>query len=325
MNLLIKVSSVKCMALCRNDEIIKIEFCGGRYKMQKGLNFRTIESQKEYFDTYEKSIKLISVPFTERYVATTFGDSHVICCGNEKNPPLVLIHAASCGSPIWYKNIPFWSRYYCVYAIDLIGESSKSILIKKMKTPHDNANWLDETMIGLKLNRVFLCGLSIGGWNAANYACFYPEKVLKLVLLSPVQTFAKMHPSYFLKIMKMGFNPTRQNVENYIGWGSKKEESLPDSIIKQFTLSVMNMNSNASFPKWIRKKYLISLKMPVFVMFGENEFAFSIRKAEKRARSVLSNLELEIVKEASHLLPVSRPEYINKQVLNFIENQAINH
>ncbi|MFQ6875477.1 MAG: hypothetical protein ACLUJB_16870 [Coprobacillus cateniformis] len=48
--------------------------------------------------------------------------------------------------------------------------------------------------------------------------------------------------------MKMGFHPTCQNVENYIGWRSQKEARLPDSIIKQFTLSVQNMNSNAIFP-----------------------------------------------------------------------------
>lgn len=286
--------------------------------MKKGLNFKTIESQKEYFDAYEKSLKLISVSIIENYVTTTYGDSHVICCGDKSKKPLVLLHAASCGSPIWYKNIPFWSKYYCIYAIDLIGESSKSILTKKMETAHDNAKWLDETLTGLGLNKIFLCGLSIGGWNAANYVGFYPERILKLILLSPVQTFAKMYTSYFFKIMKMGFNPTRENVENYIGWGSEKEKPLPDSIIEQFTISVMNMNSNASFPKWIKKRHMINLKIPVLVMIGENEFAFSIQKAVKRAKSLICNLELEIVEEASHLLPVSIPDYINKQVLDFI-------
>lgn len=126
--------------------------------MKKGLNFRTTESQMEYFDTYEEALKLVSVPFNEKYITTSFGDSYVLCAGNEKNPPLVLLHAASCGSPIWYKNILFWSNYFCVYAIDLIGESSKSILTMKMKTPQDNAMWLDETLAGLELDKVFLCG-----------------------------------------------------------------------------------------------------------------------------------------------------------------------
>lgn len=41
---------------------------GGR--MEKRLNFRTIESQIKYFDSYDKSLKLISVPIIEKYVAT---------------------------------------------------------------------------------------------------------------------------------------------------------------------------------------------------------------------------------------------------------------
>lgn len=289
--------------------------------MQKGLNFKTIESQKEYFDTYDKSLKLISCPIHEKYITTSFGKSHVLCCGEKTNPPLVLLHAASCGSPIWYKNIPFWSTHFCIYAIDLIGESSKSILTKKMKTTKDNAKWLDETILGLGLDKVYLCGLSIGGWNVANYAGFYPEKVRKLILLSPVQTLAKMYYSYFLKIMKMGFHPTRENVENYIGWGNEKEEPIPSSIIQQFTISVMNINPNASFPKWLKKKHVLNLKMPVLVLLGENEFAFPIKKAVKRAKSIINNLELEIVKDGSHLLAVSKPDYINNKVLQFIKKQ----
>lgn len=287
--------------------------------MKKGLNFRTIESQKEYFETYEEALKLISSPIIEKYVVTSYGESHVICSGDEGKAPLVLLHAASCGSPIWYKNISFWSKHFRVYAIDLIGESSKSILTRKMETTRDNAKWLDETLVGLGLDKVILCGLSIGGWNVANYAGFYPEKVVKLILLSPVQTFAKMYTSFFFKIMKMGFHPTRENVENYIGWGSEKEEPLPDSIIKLFTISVMNMNSNASFPKWLKKEHLLQLKMPVLVMLGENEFAFSVHKAIKRAKALLSNLELGIVEGASHLLCASKPDYINAKVLEFLD------
>lgn len=289
--------------------------------MKKGLNFRTIESQEEYFKTYDKSLNLMNVEVVEKYVTTTYGDSHVICCGDHKKPPLVLLHAASCGSPIWYKNMEAWSQRFCIYAIDLIGEASKSILTCKMSTPKNIAKWLDETIDGLELNKFYLCGLSIGGWNAANYTSFYPEKVLKLVLLSPVQTFAKMYRSYFFKIMKMGFRPTRKNVENYIGWGNEKEEPLPDSIIEQFKISVMNMNSNASFPKYMKKEQLLKLNMPVLVMVGENEFAFSIKKAEKQARTTIHNITFIQVHNASHLLPVSKPDYINQTIIDFLTQE----
>lgn len=284
-----------------------------------GINFRNPESQAEYFEVYEKTMQLFSIEIKEEYVETEFGKSYVIKAGNINNPPLVLLHAASCGSPIWYKNFEELSKCYSLYAVDLIGETSKSIMKKKMKNPSDNAKWLNQTIEGLGLKCVNLCGLSIGGWNAANYAVRYPKKVNRLILISPVQTFAKMYTSYFFKIMKMGFHPTRENVEKYIGWGSEKEGKLPDSIITQFTLSVMNMNANASFPKWLKESQIKTMDMPTLVLFGENEFAFDIKKAKRRAAKCIRRLEMEVVKDASHLIPVSKPEYINDRILCFLE------
>lgn len=288
--------------------------------MEYGINFRSPESQAAYFEAYDKTMQLLPDEVMEEYVHTEFGKSYVIMYGKADNPPLVLLHAASCGSTIWYKNIEELGKAYRLYAIDLIGETSRSLMNKKMKDPSDNAKWLLQTIEGLGLEKVNLCGLSIGGWNAANFATRYPDKVNKLVLISPVQTFAKMYPSFFFKIMKMGFHPTRENVENYIGWGSEKEGSLPDSIITQFTLSVMNMNSNASFPKWLHERQLKFLDMPVLVLFGENEFAFDVRKARKRAEKCIRYLEMEVVLGASHLIPVSKPEYINGRILRFLED-----
>lgn len=290
--------------------------------MRKGLNFKTMESQNDYIKQYDETLSLISIPIQEIYVTTQYGDTHVLCCGDKMKPPLILLHAASCSSLIWYKNLEALHNDFCIYAIDLIGETSKSILTSKMKTQNDHARWLDETLETLQLEEVYVCGLSIGGWYAANYAGFFPEKINKLILLSPVQTFAKMYRSYFIKIMKMGFHPTRKNVENYIGWGSEKEDALPDSIIALFVLSVMNMNANISFPKWLNKKQLRKLKMPVLLMFGEQEFAFSTVKAKRRAEATIEHLYLENVQGASHLLPVSRPDYLNKKMKAFLYDET---
>lgn len=290
--------------------------------MEHGLNFKSLENQEAYAACYDRSLKLLDIEVIEQFIETEYGSTHILISKNRTKPPLVLLHAASCTSCIWFQNLSCWSSSFCIYAVDLIGESSKSILKKKLKTPYDNACWIKQTLDGLKLTSIYLCGLSIGGWTAANFAAYYPDMVMKLILMSPVQTFAKMHTSYFFRIMKMGFHPTRENVEQYIGWGSAKEAPLPDSIIEQFTLSVMNMNSNASFPKWLNKGQLQKLNMPVYVLFGSQEFAFSIGKAVKRAERYVHNLKLEIIENASHLLCVSKPSDVNQRVVDFLLDEA---
>lgn len=47
--------------------------------MKKGLNFKTLENQREYFDAYGESLTLITCPIVEKYISTTFGESYVIC------------------------------------------------------------------------------------------------------------------------------------------------------------------------------------------------------------------------------------------------------
>lgn len=156
-------------------------------------------------------------------------------------------------------------------------------------------------------------------WHAVNYAITYPKRVEKLILLSPIQTFAKMYLSYFIKIMKMGFKPTRESVEKYLGWGNKKEASLPDSVIEQFTISALNINSNGAFPKMINWKKLSLLKMPVMALFGENEFAFDINKATSVGKAMINNFQVDTINDASHLISVSSPNIVNQKIINFIE------
>lgn len=287
--------------------------------LEQGLNFRTRKGQDDYFAAYDKSLGNWNVPFDEQYIETSFGKTHLLVCGHPQKPPLVLLHAASCGAVIWYKNVESLSKHFRVYAIDLITESSKSILRKKITSPSECAKWLNETFVGLSLKKINLCGLSIGGWQAINYAMYYPAKVHRLILFSPIQTFAKMNPAFFVKIMRMGFHPTRKNVEKYIGWGNSFEEPLPNSIIEQFIISVMNINKNSAFPKMIKQSALKNLQVPTLILFGEKEFAFPVKKAARVAGISVTNTTVKIIKNTSHLIPLSSPEVANKEILAFLK------
>lgn len=288
--------------------------------MENALNFRTQKGREDYNKAYDKTLLLWDVDYSETYIDTSFGKSHCLVCGDKDNPPLVLLHAASCGSTIWYPNVKALSQHYRLYAIDLITEASKSTLLEPIKGQVQCATWLNETLQGLNIEKFNLCGLSIGGWHAVNYSMIYSERVEKLILLSPIQTFVKMYTSFFIKIMKMGFKPTRKSVEEYLGWGSEKEATLPDSVVEQFTISALNINSNSVFPKMLDKKNFSNLTMPVLVLFGENEFAFDVNKATVAAKQSIRNLKVETVKNASHLISTSLPEFTNERILKFLSD-----
>ncbi len=98
--------------------------------MDNALNFRTQKGRDDYYQAYEKTLMLWDVAYCEQYVTTLFGETHCLVCGDTGNPPLVLLHAASCGATIWYPNIKALSGNYSVYAIDLITGTLEKQLAK---------------------------------------------------------------------------------------------------------------------------------------------------------------------------------------------------
>ena len=53
--------------------------------------------------------------------------THVIVSGPKDAPPLVLLHGYMATSAMWSPNIGDFSKDYRVYAIDVMGQPSKSI------------------------------------------------------------------------------------------------------------------------------------------------------------------------------------------------------
>lgn len=39
----------------------------------------------------------------------------------------------------------------------------------------------------------------------------------------------------------------------------------------------------------------------------------------ERAKKCIQHLKMEVVQDASHLIPVSKPEYVNERILQFLE------
>ena len=81
-------------------------------------------------------------------------------------------------------------KHRSVIGVDLLGEAGLSVQDEPITGPDDEAQWLDEALAGLGLDRVHLMGVSIGGWTAVNYASRRPGRAASLVLLDPVFTFA---------------------------------------------------------------------------------------------------------------------------------------
>ena len=99
--------------------------------------------------------------------------------------PLILLHGAGANTTMWMGDVASWSQDFRVYAVDIPGEPGESAPVRPPRVGDTYAEWLDDVLAGLSVERAAFVGNSLGGWHALDYAIRRPAKVEKLVLLAP--------------------------------------------------------------------------------------------------------------------------------------------
>ena len=142
--------------------------------------FKTPEGEAAYLAAYDAAIKLWPVSYEEVEIPSRFGMTHVVVTGPKDARPLILLDGYWATSTMWSPNIADFSREYRVYAIDVMGQPSKSLPNEPIRDSADYVTWLTATLDALHLDRVSLVGMSFGGWLALTYAAAAPQRVQKL-------------------------------------------------------------------------------------------------------------------------------------------------
>lgn len=147
--------------------------------------FKTAAGEQAVMALYDTALSHWPVPYTTQTIATRHGATFVIASGAERLPPLILLHGAGTNSAIWVADVTGYSRCYRVYAVDLLGEAGRSAPNRPAWDSPAYAEWLDDVLASLHIERAVLVGISQGGWTALKYAVYKPERVEKLVLMTP--------------------------------------------------------------------------------------------------------------------------------------------
>jgi pimeloyl-ACP methyl ester carboxylesterase len=147
--------------------------------------YRSEKSGQAILETYDRILASWQCGTKERDVETEYGTTHVIECGAEEAPALVLFHGVGDDSALmWIYNAPELSRHFRLYAIDTLGGPGKSRPGEQYGKGFDDVRWIDETLDGLGVGQAFVAGVSHGGYLAQLYAQRRPERVKKAISIS---------------------------------------------------------------------------------------------------------------------------------------------
>jgi pimeloyl-ACP methyl ester carboxylesterase len=282
--------------------------------------FKSREGEAAYLAAYDAAMKSWPVQYQEIDVPTRFGTTHVVVSGSTDAAPLVLLHGYMATLTMWSPNVADFAKNYRVYAIDVMGQPSKSIPTEPIRNAHDYVTWLTETLDALHLGRVSLVGQSYSGWLALTFADAAPARVSKLVLLSPGGLLPLVR-QFSVRGTLMVFFPTRFTVNSFFGWlGLKPSDG------NVLELTYLGLNHFRMLPETLQvpptalsDDQLRSLRVPTLLLIGNREVIYDPTAALARARRLIPDFEGELVPETSHDMCFRQRDIVDARVLDFLK------
>ncbi|MEG1059805.1 MAG: alpha/beta hydrolase [Terrisporobacter sp.] len=205
----------------------------------------------------------------------------------------ILIHGLGQESSSWDKTISYMIE-------DNIICPQLSLLIKEEDISYSNlykgfSRYCDNISQPLDL-----CGLSLGGVLALNYAIDNPEKINSLVLIAAQYEM----PRTLLKLQNIVFKFIPE--KSFQSMGMTKNDFI------QLTNSMMDLNFNED---------LKNISCPVLVLCGEKDKAN--KKATIKLHESISDSEIMFIKNAKHEVNIDTPKELAEIIDEFYHRYNI--
>ncbi|RDV05566.1 alpha/beta fold hydrolase [Undibacter mobilis] len=266
--------------------------------------FKSPHGQQIVLERYKEILEHWPVAHRQHRIATRHGETFVVESGPENAPALILLHGTAANAASWTVDIPIWSQHFRVFCVDIIGDAGLSAQIRPPYDSDAHMEWFDDVLNGLSLATAALVGMSLGGWVALDYATRRPERVSKLVLLSPGGVGkAKNILLWAIPLLLLGPWGRRKMLERI---GGRMDEPLPPSAAaivdlsnKIFTHFIPRRSSLPQFSD----EALQRLKMPVMAILGGKDVFIDARDTRHRLDQNVPDLTMRYLPDARHFIP----------------------
>lgn len=261
--------------------------------------YKSSAGEQAIMALYDSILARWPTPYETFNVPTRHGDTFVIANGDSSATPLVLLHGAGSNSTTWAGDMVTYCRQYRVYAVDLLGEPGKSAPNRPAWAGMAYAEWLEDVLNALGIDKAILLGLSQGGWTAIKFAIYRPERVAKLVLLSP-GGIVPDKLSFVVRAIPLSLLGT---------WGNQQiirmvlgGQAVPEEVNQALTLIMTQFKTRLGVLPLFTDTELRRLTMPILLLMGEQDVLRDALKISSRMQSLTPQVTTIIVPKGGHAL-----------------------
>lgn len=278
--------------------------------------YKTPEAKIEIMKLYEQKLASCSIRTSCLYVDTFAGKTHVTIMGDKSKPPIVVLHGVNAGGPFALEAVQNLKNKYAIYAIDTIGQTTKSAETKLSLKGDAYAQWLLETMDKIGLEKASIIGISYGAFLLQKLMVYQPQKITKAIFIVPsglvnigraklIQKLAYPLAKFFLtKKDKYLF----KFMDNFYQKKGKSDIAFQKNILLGVKMSYRR-------PPLLKAKEVQNLDIPVYAIVAENDIFFPSEKTIKKCNEIFKGFkDYYILKNSKHIPNKSTYPEIEKKI-----------
>lgn len=270
----------------------------------KKFVYKSQECMNAMHSFYDKSLMLLNVEYSDSYIQTSFGKTHILFVGDKKKKPLFTLHGGNGINPLNIRLFLALVDEYYIIAPDVIGMPGKSEPLRNLDTRKDDyGNWLNEILSALKLDNVMFVVSSYSSAMMLSLAKVHPERISKAVLLVPSGiahgSLTTIIWNMSIPFIKYYFHPERKTLEGIM---NTMVTEVDDIWCEFLDLMMTSYKMEMRPPREYRKNELLNFTAPVLIIASSEDVFFPDYKVFAKADKIFAG-KIEKMKITGKHLP----------------------
>lgn len=268
---------------------------------------------------YDRQMESLKLSYTDLYIDTYFGKTHLIVCGSQTGKPLLVFHGGNATTAYNLKYCDFLLKEFRIFSVDTIGHPGKSAEVSLSPRNQDYGKWAVEVIKGLGFRKMACFGGSFGAGIIVKAMCVAPEVVERSVLLVP----SAIQNAPVFKSINMAFPMLMYWLTHKEKWFVRcllpmavTEDNITEEILQTARCSIDHAKIKSVMPQNERCKALGKYQNPVLVMAAEKDCLFPAKKVLRKAKKVWKQSICYLLKDRGHIHGLTDRE--KKMIVDFL-------
>lgn len=279
--------------------------------------WRSAEGFASYRESYRQVMDTLPAPTCTHDVVTDHGTVRVYeWAAPGDRLPVVLLPGIRSGSPMWGENLRSWIGHRTIYAMDAIGDAGMSTQSVPLASFDAQAEWVEQALAGLDVDRAHVVGHSFGGATAAVHALHHPKRVASLTLLEPVMVLRPLPASTYLwstMLLVPGPQSWKDRALAEIGGTTVEEVQRRTPMSEMIDRGSRQYVAPSLVPRTLSDAEWGSMRMPIRVDIAADKSLAGGGAAVDRARG-LGKEPVTIWPHTTHSLPMQAADVLGEEL-----------